>query len=113
MWAVPKNGIGGPMPDELRAAAQGGIREAVVDRRWNRPLMSVATIVAAACAPVVWPLLAGGMAASAELTAVFAQVGGVGSGLITEILIRLWDRLGDNGNARSASVNSAMSWPLS
>jgi len=40
--------------------------------------------------------LAGGMAASAELTAVFAQIGGVGSGLITEILIRLWDRLGDS-----------------
>jgi len=54
VWAVPKNGIGGPMPGELGAAKEG-VREAVVDRR-NRPLMSVAAIAAAACAPVVWPL---------------------------------------------------------
>ena len=33
----------------------------------------------------------------AELTAVFAEVGSVGSGLLTrEILIRLWDRLRDS-----------------
>jgi len=59
-------------------------------------LTAVVTVVAAACAPVAWPLLAGGMATSAELTAVFAQIGGVGSGLLTEILIRLWDRLRDS-----------------
>ena len=83
------------MSDELRAA-QEGVREAVTGRRWSRPLTAVVTVVAAACTPLAWPFLAGGMATSAELTAVFAEIGGVGSGLLTEILIRLWDRLRDS-----------------
>ena len=83
------------MPDEIEAA-QEGVREAVTGRRWSRPLTAAVTVVAAACAPVAWPLLAGGLATSAELTAVFAQLGGVGSGLLAEILIRTWDRLRDS-----------------
>ena len=59
-------------------------------------MTAVVTVVAAACTPLAWPFLAGGMATSAELTAVFAEIGGVGSGLLTEILIRLWDRLRDS-----------------
>jgi WD40 repeat protein len=43
---------------------------------------------------VVWPLLASGtQVGAAVLTAAFAQVGGVGSGLLSEAVIRSWDRL--------------------
>lgn len=65
-------------------------------------MTAVVTVVAAACTPVAWPLFAGGMATSAELTAVFAQIGGVGSGLLTEILIRVWDRLRDSGGHQAS-----------
>jgi hypothetical protein len=50
-------------------------------------------VVAAACAPVAWPLLAGGLVASSALTAAFGQVGAVGGGALTEVVIRAWDRL--------------------
>ena len=58
------------------------------------PLAAVAAIAAAACAPIAWPLLAGGaVAGSAALTAAFVQVGGVGGGLLTDAVSRAWVRL--------------------
>ena len=58
------------------------------------PLAAAAAVAAAACAPVAWPLLAGGaLAAPAALAAAFGQVGGVGGGLLAEAVIRAWDRL--------------------
>lgn len=57
------------------------------------PLAAASAVAAAACTPVVWPLLAGGALAPAALTAAFGQVGAVGGGLLTEVVIRVWDRL--------------------
>jgi WD40 repeat protein len=58
------------------------------------PLAVVTVVAAAACVPVAWPLLAGGAVASqTALAAAFAQVGGVGGGVVAEAVIRVWDRL--------------------
>ena len=57
------------------------------------PLAAAAAVAAAACAPVAWPLLAGGALAAPALSAAFMQVGGVGGGLLGEAVIRAWDRL--------------------
>ncbi len=98
----PPVGAGTPMPVEVRAAAQDGVREVVAaggasgrsGRRWAVPLVAVAAVAAAACAPVAWPLLAGeALAAPAALAAAFGQVGGLGGGLLGEAVIRAWDRL--------------------
>ena len=95
-------GAGIPEPAGLIAAAQDGVREVVVaggapgrsERRWVVPLAAAAGVAAAACAPVAWPLLAGGaLAGPAALTAAFGQIGGVGGGLLSEAVIRAWDRL--------------------
>ena len=82
-------------------AAQDSVRNAVAaaasDRsahRWVGPLAAAAAIAAAASAPIAWPLLAGGAAVgSVALTAAFAQVGGVGGGLLADAVGRAWDRL--------------------
>ena len=98
----PPVGAGTPMPVEVRAAAQDGVREVVAaggasgrsGRRWVVPLVAAAAVASAACAPVAWPLLAGGaLAAPAALAAAFGQVGGLGGGLLGEAVIRAWDRL--------------------
>ena len=100
----PPVGAGASMPAGVRAAAQDGVREVVAaggvsgrsGHRWVVPLAAVAAVAAAACAPVAWPLLAGGaLAGSAALTAAFGQVGGLGGGLLAEAVIRAWDRLRD------------------
>lgn len=84
----------------VRAAAQDGVRRAVAEgsgragQRWAGPLAAAAGVAAAACAPVAWPLLTGGASADpTALTAAFAQLGGVGGGLLAEVVIRAWDRL--------------------
>ena len=95
----PPVGEGASVPVEVRAAARDGVREVVAaggasgssGRRWVVPTAAVAAVAAAACAPVAWPLLAGG-AAAAALAAAFGQVGAVGGGLLTEAVIRAWDR---------------------
>ena len=57
------------------------------------PALAVAAVAAAACAPVAWPLLAGGAAvSSATLAAAFGQVGGVGGGLLGDLVTRVWNR---------------------
>ncbi len=85
---------------KLRLKAQDSVRECVISadehgrtgRRWVAPLAAAATVAAASCAPVVWPLLLAG-AGSAAVGAALGQVGGVGSGLLSEAVIRAWDRL--------------------
>ena len=88
------------MSAQVVSAAQDSVRDAVVAatsgrsaHRWVVPLAAVAGVAAAACAPVVWPLLAGAAVGSAALTAAFTQVGGVGGGLLAEAVVRAWDRL--------------------
>ena len=84
-------------------AAQASVRNAVTAAasgrsayRWVGPLAATAAIAAAACAPIAWPLLAGGAAVgSAALTAAFTQVGGVGGGLLADAVGRAWGRLGN------------------
>jgi WD40 repeat protein len=90
-----------PGQSGLIAAARAGVRETVAEsasggsgRRWLVPLAAAAAVAAAACTPIAWPLLVGGAAvAPAALTALFGQVGGVGGGLLSEAVIRAWDRL--------------------
>jgi len=57
------------------------------------PLAAAAAVAAAACAPIAWPLLAGGAVGSLALTAAFGQIGGVGGGLLADAVGRAWDRL--------------------
>ena len=90
-----------PASAEGAAAARSGVREAVKaagsgrpGSRWLVPGLAVAAVAAAACAPVAWPLLAGGAAvSSAALAAAFSQVGGVGGGLLAGAVASAWDRL--------------------
>src|SRR5271156_338348 len=85
---------------ELRRRAQDSVRESVTSasrpgrggRGWVVPLAASAAVAAAACAPVVWPLLGAGGGAAAVAVAM-GQVGGVGGGLLTEAVVRAWDRL--------------------
>ena len=101
--ADPDTPVGPATPVELCAAARASVREVVAaggasgrsGRRWVVPLAAAAAVAAAACAPVAWPLLAGGTlaASSAALTAAFGQVGAVGGGALTEVVMRAWDRL--------------------
>jgi conflict system STAND superfamily ATPase len=87
---------------EVRAAARTSVREVVAaggvygrsGHRWVVPVVAAAAVAAAACAPVAWPLLVGGTAvASSALQAAFGQVGAVGGGVLTEVVMRTWDRL--------------------
>ncbi len=95
------------MPAELQRRAQDSVRECVaradaqgrVGRGWVVPLAAATAGAAAACAPVVWPLLvAAGAGASAGVVGVaLSQIGGVGGGLLSEAVIRAWDRLRSRG----------------
>jgi hypothetical protein len=100
--ADPPAAAGASTSADMRAAARDGVREMVAaggasgrsGRQWVVPLSAAAAVVAAACTPVAWPLLAGGFAAGpAALAAAFGQVGGVGGALLGEAVIRAWDRL--------------------
>ena len=92
---------------ELRQRAQDSVREFVISagahrgtsRRWVVPLAATAAVAAAACAPIVWPLLvvAGAGGGAAVVGAALNQVGGVGGGLLSEAVIRAWDRLQSRG----------------
>jgi WD40 repeat protein len=88
------------MSTRIVTAAQDGVRNVVAaaasgrsGHRWVAPLAAAAAVAAAACAPIAWPLLAGAAGGSVALTAAFGQVGGVGGGLLAEVVIRAWDRL--------------------
>jgi WD40 repeat protein len=98
----PAAGASSSTPVEVRSAARDSVREVVAaggasDRpghRWVVPLVAASAVAAAACTPVAWPLLAGGaLAGPAALTMAFGQVGAVGGGLLSEVVIRAWDRL--------------------
>ena len=73
---------------------------------------AAAAVAAAACAPVTWPLLAGKAAAGSALAAVFAQVGGVGDGLIGEVVIRAWDRLRGKPDLSERDLTEALAAEL-
>ena len=62
-------------------------------------MAATAAVAAAACAPIVWPLLvvAGAGGGAAVVGAALNQVGGVGGGLLSEAVIRAWDRLQSRG----------------
>src|SRR5215469_3884198 len=92
-------GAGASMPAGIVAAAQDGVREVVAaaasgraGHRWVVPVAAAAAVAAAACAPVAWPLLAGGAVGSAALAAAFSQVGGVAGALLADAVSRAWDR---------------------
>jgi WD40 repeat protein len=101
------SGDGLPAPDELRRQAQASVREWVNSaqtptesgRPWI-PLAAAAALAAAVCAPVVWPLLAAGSGV-AVAGAALSQVGGVGGGLLAEVVIRVWDRLRSTDRAHT------------
>ena len=63
------------------------------------PAAAAAAVAAAACAPVVWPLLvaASAGAGATAVAGVLTQVGAVGGGLLTEAVIRAWDKLRSRG----------------
>ena len=88
----PAGGMDASMTVEMRTAARDGVREVVAaggasgrsGRRWVVPLAAASAVAAAACAPVAWPLLAGGaLATPAALAAAFGQVGAAGGGLLS------------------------------
>ena len=65
--------------------------------------------------PVVWPLLlAAGAGSGAAVAAALAQVGGVGGGLLSEAVIRAWDRLRSRGrpDAGQAELRDALAAEL-
>jgi WD40 repeat protein len=88
-------------------AAQRGVQEVVTDgrtsrgqgHRWAVPLAAAAAVTAAACAPIVSPLLLAGAAGSsaAVVGAALSQVGGVSGGVLSEAVIRAWERLRSRG----------------
>jgi hypothetical protein len=96
-----------PDSADLRRRAQDSVREWVTTagapgragRRWVVPLAATAAVAAAACAPVVWPLLvaAGAGSGAAVVGAALTQVGGVGGGLLSEAVIRAWDKTRSRG----------------
>lgn len=85
-------------------------------QRWVVPLAATAAVAAAACAPVVWPLLlaAGAGSGAAVLGAALTQVGGVGTGLLSEVVIRAWDKLRtrDRPDASQADLRDALAAEL-
>src|SRR5215469_15934215 len=91
-----------------RRRAQDSVRELVRSagargrggHRWVVPLAATAAVAAAVCAPVVWPLLlaAGAGGGAAVVGGALSQVGGgVGVGLLSEAVIRAWDKLRSGG----------------
>ena len=115
------SGHGIPTSAELRYRAQDSIREWVTaasapgraGSKWVVPLAASAAITAAACAPVVWPLLAGAGGGAAVAAAV-SQLGGMGGGLLAEAAIRAWDRLRSHGppDAGQADLRDALAAEL-
>jgi WD40 repeat protein len=110
------SGQGASTSAELRRQAQESVRVSVAsanthgrsDRRWTVPLAVTAVVAAAACAPVVWPLLlaAGvGSGGAAAVGAALTQVGGVGGGLLTEAVIRAWDRVRSRGQSEAGQAD--------
>jgi WD40 repeat protein len=103
------SGQDGAASAELRRKAQELVRSSVASadlggregRRWVAPLAAAAVVAAAACVPVIWPLLplAATGGGAAVLTAAFTQVGGVGGGLLSEAVIRAWDRMRSRGRS--------------
>ncbi len=84
-------------------------------RRWVVPLAATAAVAAAVCVPVVWPLLLAGSGAGAvAVAAVISQVGGVGGGLLSEAVIRAWDKLRAPGrpDAGQADLRDALAAEL-
>jgi hypothetical protein len=69
-------------------------------------LAAAAFVAAAASAPVVWPLLvaAGATASATAVGAALSQVGGVGGGLLSEAVIRAWDRLRSRGRPHAGQA---------
>ena len=108
---------------ELRRQAQDSVREWVTSadvhesagRKWVVPLAATAAVAAAACAPVVAPLLlaAGAGAGTAVVGAALIQVGAVGGGLLTEAVVRAWDRLRGRADAGQADLRDALATELS
>jgi WD40 repeat protein len=120
----PSTGQGASAPAELRRRAQDSVRECVTSacthgragRSWAVPLAATAAVAAAACAPVVWPLLvaAGAGTGVAVVGAALTQVGGVGGGLLSEAVIRAWDKLRSHGrpDAGQADLRDALAAEL-
>ena len=118
------SGQGSSASAELRHRAQDSVREAVASaaarggtgRGWVMPLAATAAVAAAACVPVVWPLLvaAGAGGGAAVVGAALSQVGGVGGGLLSEAVIRAWDRLRSRGrpDAGQADLRDALAVEL-
>ena len=104
-------GQGARGPAELRRQAQDSVRGCVASaaaggragRGWVVPLAATAGVAAAACAPVAWPLLVAGGGAAA-VGAALSQVGGVGAGLLSEAVIRAWDRLRSHGQSQAGQA---------
>jgi hypothetical protein len=108
----------------VQRQAQNAVREWVTSadvhgsarRGWVVPLAAAAAVAAAACAPVVLPMLAaaGAGAGAAAVTAALTQVGGVGAGLLSEAVVRAWNRLRSRGqaNAGQAELRDALATEL-
>ena len=98
----PDSSSGGndPVPGELRRRAQDSVRQWVASAGEREragqervtPTAAITAVAIAVCVPVVGPLLAAG-GGTAAVAAALAQVGGVGTGLLAEAVIRAWDRV--------------------
>lgn len=93
--------VGADRPDDVvRTRMRGGIRSTVL--AWGRgvghgfqragPWAIVGALVAAAIAPVVWPLAGAVGMSAAVLSALFGQVGSVGAGYLVEVVTKALDR---------------------
>ena len=91
---------GGALPSEehLRAAARQGVRDLVASRgpRLGGAVAAGALVTAAVCAPIVFPLLSGAAAATAVAGTV-GLAGGLGTNLLSDVSLRVWDRLRSDG----------------
>ena len=113
---------GVPIPAELQRQAQDSVRRCVTSaaspegssRGWVVPIAAGAAVAAAACAPVVWPVLAAGAGGAAAVSAALGQVGALGGGLLAEVVIRAWDRLqsSDEPKAGQANLHEALAAEL-
>jgi hypothetical protein len=113
---APSSRHGASASVELRRRAQESVRGWVTsasagggaDRKWAAPLAATAAVTAAACAPVVWPLLGAGNGATAAVVGTaLGQLGGVSGNLLAEAVVRAWDKLRSRGQADLRDALSA------
>jgi hypothetical protein len=112
-----------PAPEAAagREAAVRGVRAALTSprpatlQRAVVPGVTVAAVAAAACVPVVFPLLPLAAAGPVTVAAVQASLGlisGVGVNVVSEAVVRTWEKLRGSGTADEESLRDALTLEL-